>query len=215
MKKISYFVIVCLLFSFQISAQSNPYERFLSSYSIEHKEDGKEVNYILDNGWVFVSQIGPFDEHTLFSIDRLVGTRAKVATDPQSAALEIIFENPNNKGHQKTSALVWTTKTTYDSLLTVTDIQINNFPFFSTGYITLSDNSVWYIKYWTGIEFAKTYWANGDHVIVTKKYDERNSYNLVNLDVSGDHYIDFYEGESQTWYSIRDARYIEAKSVKN
>lgn len=217
MKNLFALLSISFLVCFNSWAESSPesdYERFLESFSVDYEESGIQLTFTLDNGWTFTSQVSPFEEHKLFALDKLVGSRAFIAIDPFSPALEITLENPAKKGARKMSFLAIPTKETYLSSTIIVDIEIYNYLAFKMGYILTANDLSWEIRSSLGIESASSYWSPSDHVLITKRYDEDNCYSVVNLDVSPNHYINYNPGEKQSWYSISDVRLINVKYEK-
>lgn len=175
------------------------YEPRLESFNVE----GKQVVFTLNNGWVFTES--PI-ESKLHALNRLIGMRARIDTYPHCPLLELTFENPEHIGQDRISFQGWMTKEDYDSLLTVTNVEIQKSFFYQEGYITLSDGSCWCIKSNLDIWFAGNYWANGDKILVTRRFTSPHEYTLVNQDVSGYAYIDYYKSNKEHYYSMRDPR---------
>lgn len=207
------FLFLSIFFdAFADGQRAATYERNLRTFAIEDVAEGKKLAFILDNDWVFECHIGALETSKLYALERLTNRRVRIGTNPQSPALELTFENPSKPGSDKTSFQVSITRDTYDTLMTVRDVNVTNGLFngvlFSSGYITLSDHSIWAIKTTLGKNLAGSYWSPGDRVIVTRKYTTKDQYTLVNLDVSGALYVDYYKSYNEHFYSMRDPRSI-------
>lgn len=208
---------VCFLFIFFFPLFIFPnqiHEPKLLSWSMENDE----VVFALDNGWFFVGEVRNYN--MLYILNHLIQTRVRVETFAQTPFLTITFENPENLGHDKISYLGYVREETYRQLLRVSDIEFNNsiFYFFCpTGYVTLSDGSRFVVdKSDLFVHYLETFWSKGDHILVTKKYSSAgNWYSLVNLDVSGSHYVDYLKSQNEHWYSMRDPRTVEATMVSD
>ncbi len=184
------------------------YERSLKNFGIKETQDEKKLFFVLDNDWIFESDFNLFDESKIYSLSKLLNSRVLITAQPQLSGLEMTFENPTKKGCDKTTFPISITQDTYDSLLVVTDIEIISSYWWYNAYITLSDGSRWSVKTSLGVDFARTYWSIGDHVIVSKHYNKNTLYSLVNLDVSGTHYVDYYKDHKEQWFSMRDPRHL-------
>lgn len=203
----SWFRVVFLLFlPYSIWCD---YEPRLASFVVE----GKQVVFTLTNGWVFVAESPLESKH--YALDRLIGTRARIDTYPHCPLLELTFENPERKGQERISFPGWMNKEVYDSLLTVTNIEIQKNCFYQEGFVTLSDGSRWYVKTNLDIWFADNYWAKGDKIAVTRRFTSPDDCTLVNQDVSGYAYIDYYKNNREHYYSMRDPRSILVIPAKN
>lgn len=214
------FWIVCfLMFAHLVSVHANRnsndnYERTLHSFVVDEVSNGKEVSFILDNGWEFIGEIPFLEESKLYSLSKLAGQHVRISCNPQSDSLVLTFEN-NKRGFDKISFHVAIAKSTYDTLLTVADVQMQNYIFYHTANVTLSDGSIWYVEgNKLDIEMASTYWSQGDRVLITKRFDANNRYTMVNLDVSGCLYVDYYKTKDEHWYSMRDPRCLDASSIE-
>ncbi len=195
MRWLAAFILFLLPYSIWCS-----YEPRLESFVVE----GKEVVFTLDNGWVFISE-SPL-ESKCYALNKLIGMRARIDTYPHCPLLELIFENPEHVGQERISFQGGVIKESYDSLLTVTNIEIEKGFFYTEGFVTLSDGSLWSIKSDLGIWFAGNYWARGDKILVTRRFTTTCDYTLVNQDVSGHAYTDYYKNRVESFYSMRDPR---------
>lgn len=177
------------------------YEPRLTSFDVE----GNKVTFTLDNGWVFTSE-APL-ESKLYALDRLIDMRVRMDTYPSCPLLELTIENPEHRGKDRISFQGTITKETYESLLTVTQVEYDAGYLYSDAYVTLSDGSRWYVERNLGVWFVNTYWATGDRIMVTRYFP--SSYcTLVNLDVSGYAFVDYYVSNYEHFYSMRDPRSI-------
>lgn len=202
MKNIVFFFF---FFSSLVIFANQTYEPKLESYYIEKDQ----VYFKLDNGLVFIGE-SP-NRNMFYALDRLVGMHARIQTFPESAFLDITFENPTQRGCDKISFLGWLTEETYKQLVTVTELEVDKSFFFPSARVTLSDGSHWTVKNDRLFRlFVEKWWSKDDHILVTKNYSSEKEYSLVNLDVSGYHYVDYFKERNEHWYSMRDARTVEA-----
>lgn len=204
-----------LLALFCACSLSANYERTLGTFAIEENYEGKTVYFILDDGLELNWKIPYFEEHKLFNLPNLEGTRALITAHPQVPSFEILFENPDNKGHFKISYPVTVSEDAAQNLLTVTSVE--ECPYLTWFYsvkvdlhVNLSDGSQWEIKDLTQRDLVQSHWSAGDRVIVTKNYTKKNTFSIVNLDVSGEYWVDYFKGYGELWFSMRDPRSAEA-----
>lgn len=176
------------------------YELRLKNFAVEENV----VVFTFDNGWVFISEFSL--ESKSYALNRLIGMRARIDTYPHCSLLEVTFENPEHIGRERISFQGWMPKEVYDSLPTVTHIEIQEGFFYHEGFVTLSDGSRWYITSNLDIWFAGNYWSKGDKILVTRKFSRSHDYTLINQDVSGNAYIDYYKSNNEHFYSMRDPR---------
>lgn len=171
---------------------------------LDFATEGSQAIFTLDNGWVFFAESPLESKH--YALNRLIGGRVRIDTYPHCPLLELTFENPEHIGQDRISFQGWMPKEVYDSLPTVTNVEIINGFFHQEGFVTLSDGSHWYIKLNLDIWFAGNYWANGDKILVTQRFTNPDDYTLINQDVSGHAYIDYYKDSKEHYYSMRDPR---------
>lgn len=173
--------------------------------------EGNRVSFLLDNGWVASSEVPLFQIYKLDALSRFEGAKVCFETFPQIDSILMRLENPAHPNYPKITFPISLRREDYQNLPTVVEMSVVNWLITWSGSITLSDGSQWRILKELPCMLADRYWSVGDRIIASEKISDRNTFSLVNLDVSGEHWIDYYRGPGggEVWFSLRDPRTIE------